>query len=213
MTERGKVGKRVRHPVVALVTVLLGAGLMVACTGDEEPKPQPTGASAPPAGTGGSALAVAAQQVTQQYLTAPEPNVIATVKGTVRDGTGKDVPGTLDLLAVQARPGSTAVRWRLSTDQPIGSTSTNYYNNAIFRIPSTDAVALVAKQINLRALPGIWSRGDFNTTDCTCAYVPRKLGPDGVEMSSLYPALPENVTEIQLRVPGFPALAAPVTRN
>jgi hypothetical protein len=206
------VGPGAGRLLAAVIGVLLAGGLLVACTGDDEPEPGPPAASGPAAGGGTSALAQAAQEVTRQYLTAPEPAVVASVKGTVRAGR-QDVPGTLDLLAVQAGPGSTAVRWRLSTDEPVRGVSTNYYNNIRNRLPDTDAVALVAKQANLRMLPGIWSGSGPSTNDCTCAYVPDELGPAGVELSSLYPALPDTVTEVELRVPGFPALAAPVTRS
>jgi hypothetical protein len=208
-----------RRSLFAVVTVLIGGASLVACTGDDSPEPRPSAsasadASAPPGGT--TDLAKAAEQVTQQYLAGPDsspaPAAIATVKGTVR-ADAKDVPGTLDLLAVRAGPRSTEVRWRLSSATTTPGLSTNYYNNIENRLPDTDAVALVAKQANLRSLPGIWSVGSLNDQDCTCAYVPRGLGPAGVEMSNLYPALPANVTEVQLLVPGFPALTAPVTRN
>jgi len=208
-----------RRSLFVVMAVLLGGASLVACTSDDSPVPKPSasagaGESASPGGT--TDLVEAAELVTQQYLAGPDsspaPAAIATIKGTVR-ADAKDVPGTLDLLAVRAGPRSTEVRWRLSSPSKTPGLSTNYYNNIENRLPDTDAVALVAKQANLRALPGIWSVGSLNDQDCTCAYVPRGLDPTGVEMSNLYPALPANVTEVQLLVPGFPALTAPVTRN
>ncbi len=117
------------------------------------------------------------------------------------------------MLAVEAGPSSTMVRWRLATDTQAGGVSTNYYNNIENRLPDVDAVAVVAKQANLRTLPGIWSGTGPSSKDCTCAYVPREIGPKGVELTSLYPSLPASVTEIELRVPGFNPLTAAITRD
>jgi hypothetical protein len=215
------IGSAVRRPghrrsLAALAILALGAGVLAGCTGDgdKDDKDPTSSASAGTATTGaGNALSAEAARITAQYLNGTAPTVLASVAGKVRDGSGKDVPGKLDLLAVQAGPRSTAVRWRLSTDDPIGTVSTNYYNYLYNRLPDTDAVALLAEEANLRMLPGIWSGTGLSSKDCTCAYVPGKVGPEGVELSSLYPPLPTSVTRIQLQVPGFPALAAPVTRS
>ncbi len=48
--------------------------------------------------------------------------------------------------------------------------------------------------------------------DCTCGSRPKVIDADGVEVSLLFPALADSATEIQLKIPGFVPLTAPVTR-
>jgi hypothetical protein len=208
--------RTLRVPLALIAAGLLSAGL-VACTGDsdasKDPKPSAGGSSSASPGAGGGSGA--ADKLAAQYLAATPtaPAVLATVKGTVRTGEGKDVPGRLDLLAVQAGPGSTAVRWRMATDQPIDSISSNYYRDPDRPVQDTSLVVLVAKSADLRLDPAVWSGSGPSSDNCTCSWNPTELGPDGLELSSLYPALPAEVTEVELRVPGFPAVTGPVSRS
>jgi hypothetical protein len=206
-----------RRTIAVLVVGLLIGGGLVACSGsdsDSKPAPGPSTSSSASPGTGTGAQAEAARKLTAQYLATPtKPTVLASVKGTVRDGSGKDVPGTLDLLAVTAGTSSTAVRWRLSSDDPIATVSTNYYNRTGRAVPDTTQVVLVAKSIDKRFSPATWLGSVPSAQECTCAYNPRSLGPEGVELSSLFESLPSTVTEVELRVPGFAALTAPVSRG
>lgn len=198
------------------IAVLLLAGGLCGCTGSSSKSAGPSKTS-----TGGSASAEAgsgsdaqAQKLTQQYLSASaKPVVLASVKGKIRDGAGRDVAGTLDLLAVDAGVTSTAVRWRLSSNQPVDTVSSNYYNQSERTAPDTSEATLTAPTADLRLDSGIWYGTAPASQDCTCAWVPRSLGPDGVELSGLFPALPTAVTQIELRVPGFPKVSAAVSRK
>jgi hypothetical protein len=209
------VTARIRQSVLDLIVVGVLLGGLVACTGSEAEKAPSSSGSGSASPSGGSAgQSAAAQELAAKYLGAQAKSaVLASVKGTIRDGVGKDVPGTLDILAIDAGENSTAVRWRLSTDNSIDAVSTNYYHEGSRPVPDTSLVALVAKSINRRYSPATWGAPESPGEECTCAYNPRALGPEGVELSSLYPALPSTVTEVELRVPGFPALAAPIARD
>ena len=48
---------------------------------------------------------------------------------------------------------------------------------------------------------------------CTCAPTPWTNGPQGVELSGVYAALPASVTEVEVQIPGFPTITVPVTRG
>jgi hypothetical protein len=191
----------------ALAVLLLGL-VLAGCTSSHS-----DGSPAGPASAAASDPAAEAARISAQYLPAATPTALATVRGQVRDGSEKDVPGTLELISVQAGANSTAVRWRIATDQPITSVSTNFYHRPLRSTADTSAVTLIAKQADLLLYPSVWAGTDALSQDCTCSWTPSRLGPDGLEMSSLYPNLPASVTEVQLKVPGFPAVTGPVTRK
>jgi hypothetical protein len=208
-------GRRIRCGSAGLViAALVGAGL-AGCSGSSN-GPAATAGSGASASTGTAASSQsskAAEQVTQQYLKAAPPAVLASVSGQVvgsdGHGTTLQVAGTVDLLSVRAGPNSTAVRWRMSTVQPFELLSSSAYRTAELAVPDVSAVTLVATQANLLLRTGHW----LQPSDCTCAWLPNGLDSTGVEMSILYPALPASVTEVQLKVPGFPAVSGPVTRS
>lgn len=207
---------RVRSVTVLAVALLAGAGL-VACTGDSggDTPPKPSATSSGPAGS--TDLAKAAADVTQQYLAPAQPAVLASAKGKVTGGVGgkvTTVPGTVDVLAVDAGPASTSVRWRLSSDTPLENLSLTLYSDPSWAVNDTSAITLESKQANLRLFSSHWEGLQPFSADCTCAFLPANLSvAGGVELSNLYPALPESATEVQFRVPGFPAITANVTRS
>lgn len=215
---------RSRRLVLVLLAGVLAGPALVACTGDDSPTPgssvsatgsAPTGSDGP-GGPGGSGLEQAAEQVTRQYLSAPEPAVLGSVRGTVSGldgGRAVEVPGAVDVLSVTAGPASTAVRWRMSSERPVGNVSTETYRTQYWGLPDVSKVVLEAKQADLRLKTSHYTSVSAYTGNCTCAFISGDLGPSGLEMSILYPALPPSVTEVELRVPGFPALAVPVTRR
>ena len=203
-----------RCPVLVLrlaLVVLVGAGLS-ACTGSsggDGPKAVPSTRV-----SGGSADPAA--EVNRRYLSAvPSSSLtaIAAVRGRVVGSGAVKVPGTAELIAVQAGPNSTAVRWRMATDADDVVPLTSAYSDPARPIPDISSVTLVAKQADLVLKSGRWGNRDATSGECTCAWSPRVLGPDGVEMSILFQALPASVTEIELHVPGFPTLTGPVTRS
>jgi hypothetical protein len=215
VSRTGRTARQSAATATVAAFLVAVAAMLGACTGSSGGGSPTT--SAKPSGSGGAGggtpLSRAAVQVEQQYLPARRPAALASVAGKVRDGSGTMVSGTVDILSVLAGPGSTAVRLRLATDQPIQGVSTNYYQVDEHHAPDISGVALLAPTANLRLLPGIWSGSEPASDNCTCSKVPGALGPEGVELSAVYPALPANVTQVQLKVRGFPALSAPVTRG
>lgn len=218
-----RYGARARIAAAALVLIALAGWGLASCSGDSEgDTPTPSASAGASPGASGSAqpntpLGKAAAQVNQQYLNAPAPTTpaaaIASVKGDVFTTGGKKVPGTAELLSVQAGPNSTAVRWRMSTDDPDVFVVTSPYQTQEIGVPDVSSVTLVAKQANLLLKTGHWYIAGRQGAECTCSWTPTVLGPAGMELSILYPALPDSVTEVEMRVPGFPALVGPVTRS
>ena len=81
-------------------------------------------------------------------------------------------------------------------------------------VQDTSQITLESQQADLRLHASHWHGTIIHSAYCTCAMLPEHLSTSGGEvLSSLYPALPASVTDVQLRVPGFPALTGPVTRK
>ena len=209
-------GARIRAAACGLALVALAGAGLTACTGDSEGQRKPSTSAGASAGSQPrTELDRAAAQVTQQHLTAAaiEATAIASVKGEVVVTGGEKVPGTADLVSVQAGANSTAVRWRMATDDPDLTPVNSPYQTQEIGSPDVSAVTLVAAQANLLLRAGHWHGEEGRGAECTCSWLPRSIGPGGFEMSILYEALPASVTEVELHVPGFPALVGPVSRS
>lgn len=207
-------GRRRLSALTVLPALLVAAVTLAGCTngGDDSPDDGGPRASSSP-GSSGAAPSAEAAALAQQYLQNRRPAAIASVSGEVVTGTGSKPPGTLDILSVTASATSTAVRARLASDDTGVTVSTSAYKRDWHNNGDFSAVALLAQQANLRLLPGVWTGSISASDNCTCSKVPSELGPEGVEISIVYPALPTSVSEIQLQMPGFPKVTAPVTRS
>jgi hypothetical protein len=190
--------------IVVVVAVAIAIGAFSGDDGNDGdgPGPGPTasGASTPSAGT--------AQDLASKYLTTtPEP-AVASAAGTLEMG-GTEVPAKAEMLAVTSGAGSTVLRWRLTAER-IGTLPP-----ALFTRGSTDAdtsgIALVSERSQQRLIPGRYVQGVLNR--CACSNQPYQVGPRGVEMSAVFAALPETVTQVEVRIPTFPAVTVPVTRS
>ena len=143
-------------------------------------------------------------------LAAGPPEAVAQTTGTVKEnGTGKSVPARAEIVAVRAAAGSTVLWWRLSV--PGGEIEVDSKPWSSRTVGDTDRVRIAVPSADLELSPGIWSPGMLR--DCACSKVPHTVGPRGVELSALYPALPESATEAEVRIPGFEAVRVPVTRS
>lgn len=138
----------------------------------------------------------------------------ATVDGTVQVCDGdlglKPMKATAEIVSVVAGPESTALSWRLLAPETTSLPSRGWF---VRGLGNTRAVALVAGDQLLR--PVVWQNegNQFDWfVDCGCSRVPFDVGPEGVEMGGLYPALPPATTSVQVRIPGFPAATVPLTR-
>lgn len=196
-----------------MVSASLLAGVMavglLGCTGSSKPEAPTSGTAAAGAA---STLSKAAETVTQHYLSETTATALASAQGTVKGGDG-DVPGTVDVLAVRASTASTVVRWRLSANEPVTTLSLDAYRNLDWKVDDVSGVTLVAKQADLQLKAGHWANSQVVSGNCICAWQPNNVDSAGIELSMLYPALPASVTEVQLKVPGFPAISVPVTRE
>ncbi|MBT0772639.1 hypothetical protein KIH74_27090 [Kineosporia sp. J2-2] len=210
------MSRRMRNTLLAVVLVLAlvaVAGLAWRLNDGSQdatpttPTTSATGSDDPTAG-----------ELDEKYLSADpaEAEAVAseegTVYGTATNGSGSELKhaGTLRILAVDAGGSSTHVRYSLSSDVEITPSMARYVEVAdrSLRVPQ-----LIAESADLRLMTGNWKSEGEVTGDCVCAWVPALIGPEAVELSILYPVLPESVTEVQFTMPGFEPLTAPVTRD
>ncbi|MBT0772646.1 hypothetical protein KIH74_27125 [Kineosporia sp. J2-2] len=216
------IAKDVRR--IALV-VLVGA-LVVAVAGflywqGRSRTPDGNGGEATPSASPSASSTVEASgstvaEATQKYLGADPPtsDVLATESGVIYayskdDYQSYEAPGTLEVLAVDVSEQSTHVRFRMKAESQTPVRIDNYIETSN---PGFHTVRLIAEQADLSMTGATWLGENDAWSDCTCGRRPSEVGPDGVEISLLLPALPETVTEVQLQVPGFTALTAPVSR-
>ncbi|GAB3242180.1 hypothetical protein [Kineosporia babensis] len=161
---------------------------------------------------GGEELAV--QEATDRYLaqTPERGEPVASAQGVIyalnsdNYQTYEDT-GTLDILAVDVSKTSTHVRFVLSAESEHALSRSRYADggDAGFR-----TAVLTAGGQTVRSAQ--WTGAAGGSWDCTCGRFPETVGPSGIEMSLLFPALPESVDEVQLSIPGFAPLTAPVER-
>ncbi|GAB6899766.1 hypothetical protein [Kineosporia succinea] len=121
------------------------------------------------------------------------------------DYSNYEATSTLSVLALEAGKSSTHVRFSLSAQEEHQITTSRYTGSGGqgFRTATVTA--------NGQTINGAeWTGPEGGTKDCTCGRAPESVGPAGVEISLLLPALPEAVTEIQLSVPGFVPLTVAV---
>lgn len=204
--------------VVGLLAVLTAVGLYLrqgedlgqdeadSSTAPTNTQPE-EGAQAPTTSTVGD--------LTEQYLNRGalwgEP--IAEAEGVVygfESETYEDLqtPARLEILSLESSSASTLVRYVITADEQTKEQLSQYLPDAGGSMGSR--VELAVPQADLLLTPGNWSG---LSSDCTCTWHANEFGPDGLQMSALFPALPDSVTEAQLVIPGFEPLTAPVTRK
>lgn len=59
--------------------------------------------------------------------------------------------------------------------------------------------------VNMMQAPPFWY--------CECSQYPLHVGPDPVQMTAAYPALPATTTTVSVRIPNFAPVTVPVTRS
>jgi hypothetical protein len=197
--------------LVAVVAMLVAAGL-AGCSGGSD-KPAPSSAPTSVADTGGtstgapgpttSAGAASPTPVPYASLAASPPAAIGSV-----DGRPEHVDQTirLEVLAVQAKQDTTVLQFRISTQVPMK----NVYPGILhqdYGSPDVGGVSLVAKQAGVRL------QVSYAGLMCLCSWVPLSLGPEGAYLSAVFPPLPATVTQVEVAAPGFPAVPVPVTRG
>ncbi|GLY27100.1 hypothetical protein [Kineosporia sp. NBRC 101731] len=161
--------------------------------------------------TGGEELSV--RDATAKYLDqAPQrAPALASEQGVIYayspdDYQSYEATGTLEVQAVDAGESSTHVRFSLSasSEQQLSSGRYTDSSGAGFRTATLTAAGQTVTGAE-------WTGADGGRADCTCGREPKTVGPAGIDISLLFPALPGSVTEVQLTVPGFVPLTVPVS--
>ena len=162
-----------------------------------------------PAGNGDTAT-----EITKRYLPTADDGdkPVAGADGTIASNVTK-VAARADVLSVVADAASTTLHWRLSTAKAGTSVDPGLLSNTR-GAPDTSAVSLYSAEQDVELLPGHWTANGATITlgaPCTCSKQPFETGPAGVELSGVYQTLPSGVSQVQIKIPGFPAITAPVT--
>jgi len=202
--------------VVAVVALVVAGGFVWRVATGSGGEVGTTSSSDSSTGTGSDDPTVA--DLTEEYLsadaTAPSPvaSQEGTVHGTATDGSSsaQKHSGTLQVLAVDAGDDSTLVRYTLASDVEV-TPDTSFYLDVPDR--SLRSPELIAKSADLRLQASNWKTASQVTGDCVCSWLPSTIGPEAIQLSILYPSLPESVTEVQFSVPGFDPFTVSVTRD
>lgn len=206
-----------RHGVLrvllgAVLVMLAGLGALVACTGDggSDPDPGPGMSAGPSGSASGSAQPRSPAELAEEYLVTTPPEPVGAAAGTVRTTSGS-TPATAEVLQVRSMTGSTVLRWRLKVPDTSALVLPGTLAPPGEGARGTDWVRLVSRAADYSAYPATYE--SVTIGDCTCAPMPQQTGPNGVEMSGIYPALPEGASEVEVRIRGFPAITVPVERS
>ncbi|WP_417564058.1 hypothetical protein [Microbacterium sp.] len=194
------------QPAAVLIAAFLALGVGLAgCTSTPTPKPSP---SHSPAG-------LTVDQVTKKIAdTEPPTRSLAHTTGTI-DAVEK-VPVTIDVVSLRALPDETLLELRIAaasgTEQDLGSFQ-------LSRPPFLDTrnVGLVdaASGRTYRPYTFVQSRNPTPgvPTGCLCDRL-RTTDGTGVTLSMLMPPLPDDVTAVDVTMPGLPKMSAvPVARG
>lgn len=146
----------------------------------------------------------------------PIPYVTPTPEPVLASGSGvlprKEVRVTVGVVGVDAGPQSTRLRLRFSSQAEVEP-----HPQALEGTKAgvdIGAVELIARSANQRLAVVYADFGDLlGDALCMCSSLPQTIGPEGVDLSALYPPLPAGVTEVQVAVPGISPITAPVTRT
>lgn len=198
--------------VVGLLVVLTAVGLYLR-QAEADPPVAPTTAQ-PEVGAQATTTSTVGD-LTEQHLNrgALRGEPVAEAEGVVygyepEPFQNLETPARLEILSLESSSASTLVRYVITAEEQTSEQLSRYMPDSGGSMGSR--VELAAPQADLLLAPGNWSG---LSSDCTCTWHAKEFGPDGLQMSALFPALPDSVTEAQLVIPGFEPLTAPVTRK
>lgn len=190
-----------RGAFLSTIAFVASAVLLAGCTGGSGSTGTPPSAGASSGSS--SALGGAGDAAARAYLNDQQAKPIGSASGTITTYSST-APATADVLALTASANTTSLWWQLSSPQA-GTTMKGGFLGED-GAAGTGGVVILARQANLRLTP---LKADGA---CVCSEVPSKLGSQPVAMSGVYPPLPSTVTEVEVVVPGFPAIKVPVGR-
>lgn len=209
--------------VVGAVLVILAAGLgLTFCGGDggssssgttTSTGPGPTGSS--PSTTEGARTPLAKDgRAVTAALFAPVggPKPVASVEGTVDTylADGRQQPAVADIVAVEIGPADILLRWRIRSTGPALRLQLTTFSSESRPQLTASEVTLMSPAADEEAGPFRFSAGQFGRA-CVCSITPIEIDATGQEMTGLYPLFSSVPTEVEVRIPGFPPITAPVT--
>jgi hypothetical protein len=199
--------------VVGSVLVTAVAGVVAltfaACSGDDKPTPKNSSGSTSASSSSG-APSGSLKDESAAVLGGTPRSPAAKTEGKVEAvSKGQMVPATAEIISVQASEASTILTWQLSsaTDIPLQGFSLNAIHGARSFPDLVHLIDPVGKKSY--AVNTMVTR---DTTYCVCSAYPIHVGPDPVQMTAEYPALPATATSVSVRIPNFAPVTVPVTR-
>lgn len=193
-----------RTAICAGTTALLI--LLTGCTGQDDPPATDGSATAPSsaeapsgtAGTGGDPVDPSA------YFIDPD-DVTVLASGSIKSRSDGGGQVTAEVLSVDAADDGTVLQFRLSSTVQGDLDGAEGYTE----------IALVDRAAGEKLLPYQYERGKWSFVgqyETLVAYY-SELGPTPIRLSILFPPLAAASTEVEVRIPGFPAMTVPVTRS
>ncbi len=202
--------------VVAVAVLALALGLGLTMFGRDDSDGGKPGSSTSSGGGSRTALQKEAEQVSGTLLGAgAEAAPLARAQGSVDtySDSGRMQPAVAEILAVEVGPSGTLLRWRLRSTGALLNLRSSLFSSSAQPSGSASDIALVNPAANELAKPFRYRPGQFGIS-CVCSSVPDKVDQTGQELTGLYPPFSQEPTQVEIRIPGFPAITGiPVTRR
>ncbi len=183
------------------LTVLTIAGAIAftttACTNDQTPKPNGDQTTTAPQAPG--------HDISSDILAYQQPEPIASTSGNLKTHLGSDLV-TLEILELHSTPAGTRLTYRLSAEE--------FTLHGIDRFAWADQPRLIDRDTNQAYLVGTAGHPDSDKgrTEITLSTGDNATGPSTPTQEGIYPTLPENLTEIDVTMPGLKPTTVPITR-
>ena len=191
----------------ASLAVVLSAVTMAGCSDDKPEPPAPTtsASNSPDAGPSPSEGQTFEPVDPAQYLIDPAgATPLASASHASRSVDGATVKA--EVLSVTAGAATTALVFQLT------STAAEDYDNQ----PEYEQIKLVDPAAKQAWLPYQFKAGEgakYKWPGCLCPQYANPVTTTPIRINAVFPPLPESLTQVQVRIPGFSAMTVPVTRS
>ncbi len=187
------------HPRLLTASVIAGAIAFTAtaCTNGQAPEPNgdqtPTAEEAP------------GRNVSSDLFAYEQPEPIASTSGKLKTHLGSDLV-TLEILELRSTPTGTLLTYRLAADK----TTMHGIDGFVW----AEQPRLIDQDTNQAYLVGTAGHPDSDKGRIEIALVTgdNATGPGAPIQQGFYPTLPENLTEIDVTMPGLEPTTVPITR-
>ncbi len=188
------------HPRLLTASVIAGAIAFTttACTNTNDQTPKPNGDQTP------TAEEAPGRNVSSDLFAYEQPEPIASTSGNLKSSQGTHQV-TLEILELRSTPTGTRLTYRLTADKRAA--------HGITRFTWSKQPRLVDQDTNQAYL--VLTTGhpdsDKGRTEISLITGDGSTGPGEPTQEGIYPTLPENLTEIDVTMPGLEPTTVPIT--